>query len=270
MNITLLANRDLASNLALNYLLPLLAGEHRLRVFLSDRVGSGENRPQALQELRFFEQSLFNELLFPALDQAGDNEGLHSFTGLGIYTCAPTESLNQVNSPDSLARLRESAPELIVSIRYGDILREDAISIPERGVINLHSGLLPEYRGVMATFRAMLNGEPEIGATLHYINDAGIDTGPVIGYSTEAVTPGKSYLWHVLRLYPGACRKLVRIIEGIARGEVPEPQPQVGEGHYYGFPDDSELQQFHDLGHQLYTLDEITSIGRQFLGVTPC
>jgi methionyl-tRNA formyltransferase len=71
MNITLLANRDLASNLALNQLLPRLSEQHQLRVFLSSQVGSAANLPEPLRLLKFFEQTLFNDILFPALDGAG-------------------------------------------------------------------------------------------------------------------------------------------------------------------------------------------------------
>jgi methionyl-tRNA formyltransferase len=277
MNITLLVNRDLASNLALNHLLPRLAGQHRLRVFLSDKVGGTGQRPQPLQELQFFEQTLFNALLFPALERGEErgeaNEasaGLLTFKQLQLYTAAPIGSLNNINSPDSLEILRQSEPNLIVSVRYGGILREEAIAIPSLGVINLHSGLLPEYRGVMATFRALLNDEPEIGTTLHYIVDSGIDTGPIIEYSTVPVAAGKSYLWHVLRLYPAACHKLAQVIDVIDRGERPAQQPQTAGGQYYSFPTEQELKAFEQSGHCLYQLDEIVELGQQFLGVTPC
>ena len=49
---------------------------------------------------------------------------------------------------------------------YRRILKAAAIQIPRHGVLNLHSGLLPAYKGLMATFWATLNGEEEIGCTL--------------------------------------------------------------------------------------------------------
>ena len=65
MKITLLANRDVASCLAVNYLLRDLQ-EHRLTLFLSSRVGS-KPLAEPLQHLKFVEQDLFNQLLFPLL-----------------------------------------------------------------------------------------------------------------------------------------------------------------------------------------------------------
>ena len=78
------------------------------------------------------------------------------------------------------ALISDTTPELMISIRYGKILRSKALSIPDHGVLNLHSGKLPDYRGVMATFRAMLAQEQELFSTLHWIDDDTIDTGRVI------------------------------------------------------------------------------------------
>ena len=171
--ICLLVNQDLASNLALNQLLPRLARQHQLRVYLSSKVGAQRELPPELSMLAFLEQGLFRDLLFPALDKGDSAGGLLSFEQLSRYTDQSIRTLNQINSEDSLAELSGFSADLILSIRYGGILREQAIALPNMGVINLHSGLLPDYRGVMATFRAMLHGEREIGTTLHYISDPG-------------------------------------------------------------------------------------------------
>ena len=62
---------------------------------------------------------------------------------------------------------------------YSMILPQAVLDVPRLGVVNVHGGLLPEYRGGHVMQWAIINGEPETGVTLHYM-DAGIDTGPVI------------------------------------------------------------------------------------------
>jgi len=70
MRILLLANRDIASNLALNYLFQTISGEHQYQILLSSVVGkNSQNKPQPLLDLAFFEQDLFNKILFPALQE---------------------------------------------------------------------------------------------------------------------------------------------------------------------------------------------------------
>src|SRR2546421_640653 len=73
MRILCCLNRDLASNIALNLLLPSLDG-HDVRVGLTDRVGSGNSpttEAAARRELRLAEQSLPNEVFFPLIERAG-------------------------------------------------------------------------------------------------------------------------------------------------------------------------------------------------------
>jgi len=81
-----------------------------------------------------------------------------------------------------LERLKELAPDLIVVWSYSMILPPEIIRVPRLGCINLHGGLLPEYRGGHVMQWAIINGESETGVTLHYIDEA-IDTGPIIAKS---------------------------------------------------------------------------------------
>jgi len=266
MNITILANRDLASNIALNRLLPGLVGEHQVRIFLSSRVGGGAVAPPELQQLKFFEQTLFNELLFPALQNSSVNAQLHSFDQLARVTdISPIQVLNKINNEEGLQTLTAAAPDLVLSIRYGGILRDQAIAIPTHGVFNLHSGLLPDYRGVMATFHAMLNGESEIGTTLHYIRDAGIDTGDIVDSSLTRLKPDHSYLWNVLQLYPAGVDQMLACVEKISSGEAVVHTPQPEGGNYYSFPSTEQLHRFSEMGYRLYDVDETIAIAQQYL-----
>ena len=266
MKIVILANRDLPSNQALNELLPVLAEKHDLEVFLSSHVGSHKDLPAPLQMLRFFEQTLFNDIVFEATEQLHSGAAPYSFKQLARFTQSPIAVLNGINTPAGLTTLASSHPDLIISIRYGGILREQAIAVPEQGVINLHSGLLPDYRGVMATFRALSNAEHEIGTTLHYISDPGIDTGEIIGQTRLPVAAGRSYLWHVLQLYPPACSLLAETVAQIDAGQRPLARPQPPGGHYYSFPDEADITHFLRAGYTLYDTDDITDIARAYLG----
>ena len=267
MNITILANRDLASCIALNRLVPALA-DHELSLFLSASVGGKPGLPQQLQALKFFEQDLFNALLFPALDNAElPAQGrLKTFQGLAELAGTECSELNQINVGEDFERFVSTAPELVISIRYGIILRERVIAVPRFGVINLHSGLLPAYKGVMATFRAMLNGDTEIGMTLHYIDDPTIDTGRIIDKTALEVEAGRSYLWHVLELYDEGCASLLRAIEVLASGAQLQCMEQAAGGNYYSFPSAAELAAFEAKSLQLVDSAEVLELARQFLG----
>lgn len=81
---------------------------------------------------------------------------------------------------EALAILEELSPELIVVAAYGKILPVDILKLPPKGCINVHSSLLPKYRGSAPINWAILNGEDETGVSIQYMAE-GVDTGDVIG-----------------------------------------------------------------------------------------
>lgn len=78
-----------------------------------------------------------------------------------------------------LSEIRSLAPDLIWVNSYSMILRPNVLDISRFGALNIHGGLLPQYRGCNPTQWAILNGEHEVGVTLHEISD-GIDEGKII------------------------------------------------------------------------------------------
>lgn len=79
----------------------------------------------------------------------------------------------------ALAVLRELDPELIVAAAYGRILPDDILALPPKGCINVHSSLLPKYRGSAPINWAILNGDSETGVTIQeMVHD--LDAGDVI------------------------------------------------------------------------------------------
>jgi folate-dependent phosphoribosylglycinamide formyltransferase PurN len=97
----------------------------------------------------------------------------------GVAKCYgfPVAVCNDQNSPDSIARLKEWSPDLII-FTGGNILRRPVLDLPRLGVLNVHLGLLPEVRGMSTPEWSLLNNVP-VGITIHYL-DAGIDTGPIL------------------------------------------------------------------------------------------
>jgi methionyl-tRNA formyltransferase len=75
--------------------------------------------------------------------------------------------------------LRHLGPDLFLVNAYSMILPAPWLEIPPRGAINVHTGLLPQYRGANVLNWVLVNGESETGVTIHVI-DEGIDTGPIV------------------------------------------------------------------------------------------
>ena len=86
---------------------------------------------------------------------------------------------------EAMALVESLAPELIVVAAYGKILPEELLDYPKYGSINVHSSLLPKYRGAAPINWAILNGETETGVSIMYMAKD-LDAGDVI---RQAVTP---------------------------------------------------------------------------------
>jgi methionyl-tRNA formyltransferase len=75
--------------------------------------------------------------------------------------------------------LSDLKPDALVTVAYGQILKENYLNLSSLGVINLHASLLPKYRGPAPINWMLINGEKEIGVST-MLSDAGVDTGPVL------------------------------------------------------------------------------------------
>ena len=87
---------------------------------------------------------------------------------------------------DTLTRLRELSPKLIVVVAYGQILRQAVLDIPMRGVLNVHPSLLPRWRGASPIPAAILAGDERTGVTI-MLMDAGMDSGPILTQSEAPI-----------------------------------------------------------------------------------
>jgi methionyl-tRNA formyltransferase len=97
----------------------------------------------------------------------------------------------RIRRPESVERLREIAPDLMVVVGYGQIIPQSIIDIPRFGILNVHASLLPKYRGAAPIQWAIANGETETGVTIMQI-DAGLDTGDMLLKSSVPIGPDQT------------------------------------------------------------------------------
>ncbi len=84
-----------------------------------------------------------------------------------------------INSPSSINIINSYKPDILVSVLGNQIFKKQIINLAPMGCINLHTALLPKYRGLMPTFWVLKNNEKRTGVSVFYV-DEGIDSGPII------------------------------------------------------------------------------------------
>jgi len=94
----------------------------------------------------------------------------------------------RVRSPGFFETLRELNPDLAVVVAFGQIFSQALLDIPRYGFINVHSSLLPAYRGAAPINKAIINGDTETGVTIMQL-DAGMDTGAILLQASTPILP---------------------------------------------------------------------------------
>ncbi|WP_294854155.1 methionyl-tRNA formyltransferase [uncultured Oscillibacter sp.] len=115
--------------------------------------------------------------------------------------------------------VRRLAPELIVAAAYGKILPEELLNYPKYGSINVHSSLLPKYRGAAPINWAILNGDEETGVSIMYMVDK-LDAGDVISKVKTPIGPDEDAQSLTARLAELGAEALSGAIAAIESGTV--------------------------------------------------
>lgn len=117
----------------------------------------------------------------------------------------------------ALAKIRELAPELIVVAAYGRILPDEILNYPARGCINVHSSLLPAYRGAAPINWAILNGDARTGVTIMHMATE-LDAGDIISQAATPISKTENAQELTIRLADLGAELLVKTVADIEAG----------------------------------------------------
>jgi methionyl-tRNA formyltransferase len=100
----------------------------------------------------------------------------------------PIAEVENVNTPESIARIRELSPRVMLVIAFGQKLGSDLLGAAPGGAINLHASLLPKYRGAAPINWAIARGESQTGCTVFRIVNK-MDAGPIFAQDATDIHP---------------------------------------------------------------------------------
>jgi methionyl-tRNA formyltransferase len=123
-----------------------------------------------------------------------------------------------------ITELRRLQPDLIAVAAFGQILPKSILELPRFGCLNVHTSLLPKYRGAAPIQWAILNNEPETGVTIMKM-DAGLDTGDILTQQATPIRPDDNAETLHDRLAPIGAELLVQTIQDHVTGKI-QPYPQ--------------------------------------------
>ena len=131
-----------------------------------------------------------------------------------------------------LDQLRGLEPDVIVVAAYGKLLPQALLEIPKIAIINVHSSLLPQYRGAAPINWAILNGDTETGVTIQYMASE-LDAGDILLTKKTPIGPQENaaQLYDRLAVLGGeAASEALSLLE---RGEAPRAPQAYGPQYQY-------------------------------------
>ena len=143
-------------------------------------------------------------------------------SGVKIYQSASANDIKQI--------VAEVLPDVVITIAFGQIIKEDSLKIPKNGWLNVHFSKLPKWRGAAPVQHAILNGESSTGISIFQL-EKGMDTGPVYVFEDVIIQDNEKtpdVLKKMSLMVPGLVLKTLEMISG----NVP-PIPQSEENTSY-------------------------------------
>lgn len=163
----------------------------------------------------------------------------------------PTITLDEpINKPNSVNKIKSFQPDLLVSILGNQIFKSPILNLAPKGCINLHTALLPKYRGLMPTFWVLRNNEKYTGVSVFFV-DEGIDSGPIILQKEVEIgnRTQEELIYHTKKLGMEAIAKSIDLIQ---KNEVKLIQNDSSKKTYFTFPTRKDVIEFKNKGKKFF------------------
>lgn len=161
----------------------------------------------------------------------------------------PSIGTRNVNKPEYIEKIKEKKIDIIVSIAAPQIFKGPLLNSVPKGCINSHSALLPENKGMMPIFWGMYSGEPNVGVTIHYMDEK-LDNGDII--KQEKVAVGNESLHEmIIKTKQLSAHMINDTLHEIMLGTITRT-PMPSGGSYHTFPTPQEVVEFKLRGRRIF------------------
>ena len=146
-----------------------------------------------------------------------------------IQTISPADP----NAADVVERVAACEPDFLFSFYYRSMLKAPLLALPHRGALNMHGSLLPKYRGRVPVNWAIIHGETETGATLHYMLDRA-DSGDMVAQQAVPILPDDTAKEVFDKVTVAAELALSGALPALLAGNAPRIKQDASASTYYG------------------------------------
>ena len=158
--------------------------------------------------------------------------------------------IKNINDPEYVDHVRNLNPDLIISYSAPQVVKEELLSIPKYGIINVHGALLPEYRGLLLSFWYLYNDETLGGATVHFMSKQ-IDDGDIIDQVKVDISDCNSMFKLINKTKQAGGELMVKVIKDFSQGIVNRKENCFEKGSYFTWPTVEQAKEFRKKGKKL-------------------
>lgn len=166
-------------------------------------------------------------------DDPRENVWFGSVQRLAELNHIPVVTPENPNTPELAERIAALKPDFLFSFYYRFMLKEALLRIPRYGALNMHGSLLPKYRGRVPVNWAIIHGERETGASLHYM-DAKPDAGDLVNQQMVPILPDDTAIEVFNKVTLAAELVLDSNLPALIKGNAPRTPLDLKIGSYFG------------------------------------
>ena len=164
--------------------------------------------------------------------------------GLPIIECG------SVNDADYIQRLKDLEVDVIASVAGPEIFKKGILEVPKVRCINIHSGRLPIYRGMMPNFWQLLHGEEHAVITVHEMVEK-LDAGDILGTIEWPLKENDSLDRVITGTKQDGARLMMNVILKMKAGEMELTPLDMSNKQYFRFPQSKDVKAFRKRGHKM-------------------
>jgi len=169
--------------------------------------------------------------------------------------CIPYSKTDSVNSSHFVKYIRDNNITLLISIAIGEKFSQQTLAHIEYP-LNVHSSILPRYRGVMGLFWAHLNNDDKAGVSVHKMV-MNFDAGPIFGQCEFPITEQDSLHQLYLKAIKNGSKLVCEVVESIVNNKARELLPDIPKDSYRSFPQPADTRRYTNLGKKFFNLRDL-------------
>lgn len=174
----------------------------------------------------------------------------HTISYYASLAKIPVLDFKSLNSRQAIDFVRENEIDLIVSVAASEIFKNEILTTPPLGCINLHNAPLPNYRGMLPNFWQMFHNESHSVLTIHTMTEK-LDKGQIVYQLKTEIKPEYSFddLAKVTKVR--SADALWKVLKKYDEGSVKPVDMPDAKGSYFTFPNRDDVKKFKEMGKKL-------------------